>query len=143
MANCSNSLRSVVSSARSVQLDSFSWFKSVTGHAEKDWLLNRANNLSEAIPSDHPEIPKIFGPHLFVGGVFPSSRWNAGAFRVWSIAELEQQILTIPEDTSISPYGCIFEIHTRKSRQSSIKPVEVSVLQTEAAADGSAMFQVN
>lgn len=103
------------------------WFKAVTGAAEALWLKQRHKHLALLPPVDGNG---ALGPHLAVG------RWDAGAFRVWTLQELADAAEAVPSS------GCRVEIHCRRSAASPIDAVEVSRLQAAVAPGERAMFQV-
>ena len=72
-----------------------SWFEHVTGLDERAWLRrDRSELLVRGAPVDGDA---RLGPHLFVcgGAADPCVLWDAGAFRVWSLRELEEGVASM------------------------------------------------
>ena len=84
------------------------------------------------------------GHHLFVRHAAGDKLWDAGAFRVWSLSDLEAAAGSKLDGADDSQIECVFEIHIRDR---DIRPVEVSSLQADSCKAenqelGGTMFQV-
>ena len=118
-------------------LDASDWFEEITGLSEKEWM-ERRGEFIEVVGNDE------FGPHLFVRHISGKCRWDAGAFRVWSLHELEAAVEGEVQNTDHAE-ECRFEIHIRDTTDE--RAVEVSCLQADCGREeykelGSTMFQV-
>lgn len=125
-------------------LDASDWFEEVTGLSEAEWMKRRSEFIECGPPVDGCA---EFGPHLFVRHVEDQKRiWDAGAFRVWSLSELEDAVERLSQQGTESDAGeCNFEIHIRTSND--YRPVEVSHLQADCCRPDNSeleptMFQV-
>ena len=122
----------------SVTLPATAWFAHVAGVNERTWLAaHRGTALEEGAPVGGDA---SWGPHLLVRNMRDASLWDGGAFRVWSLAELEARA---PHPTPRSDGGPLIEIHLRDEsceRDDCLQFVESSSLQ--ANAQSGTMFQV-
>jgi hypothetical protein len=124
-------------------LDASDWFEEVTGLEEKEWMDRRGEFIELGAPVDGDS---SLGHHLLIRHSGGERLWDAGAFRVWSLSELEaaaESKMHEADDTQTAE--CEFEIHIRKSID--IRPVEVSSLQADSCKAenqklGGTMFQV-
>jgi hypothetical protein len=111
--------------------------------SEAEWMKRRSEFIECGPPVDGCA---EFGPHLFVRHVDQQRVWDAGAFRVWSLSELESAVDKLAQQDSGSDASeCIFEIHIRTAND--YRPVEVSHLQADCCRPenseiGPTMFQV-
>jgi hypothetical protein len=122
-------------------LNDVHWFESVTGLPEPDWMARRGELIQLAAPVDGD--PSL-GPHLLVKHVSGLPVWDAGAFRVWSLRELDSAVRAKwGEGGDDKVAECEFEIHVRHSADCS--QVETSMLQARSGVcgdPGTTMFQV-
>jgi hypothetical protein len=125
-------------------LDASDWFEEVTGMEEKEWMDRRGEFIELGAPVDGDS---SLGHHLLIRHTGGVKLWDAGAFRVWSLNELETAAESKWTADCIDAQApeCEFEIHIRHSND--IRPVEVSSLQADAGKAenqelGSTMFQV-
>lgn len=120
-------------------IEAGAWFVGVTGCSESAWLEDPSPGITEASPVDGD--PSL-GPHLVLNNRVDGSTWDAGAFRAWSIEELNARCGATGADRSPAPSNaeCPIEIHVHTS-PACVQWVEVSCLQAAADATG-AMFQV-
>ena len=123
-------------------LDASEWFEEVTGLSEEEWMRRRGEFIECGSPVDGE---KRFGPHLFIRHVEDEVVWDAGAFSVWSLSELDEAVKSKESDNAETGEECVFEIHVRDSED--LRPVEVSTLQADCGSPeykelGSTMFQV-
>ena len=122
-------------------LDASDWFEEVTGLEEKEWMDRREEFLELGTPVDGDS---SLGHHLFIRHAAGDKLWDAGAFRVWSLSELEAAAESKVDGADDSQAECEFEIHIRNR---DIRPVEVSSLQADSCKAenqklGGTMFQV-
>lgn len=124
-------------------IDTPKWFKHVTGLEERELILNKSNSILSAVPNN---IDEKFGPHLLIKNSANGKVWDAGAFKTWSLKELQNDSLssTICETKFVSN-TCIFEIHIRLCAEN-LANVEISALQASndisCEGDSCPMFQV-
>lgn len=69
------------------------WFKDFVGVSEADFLQGRQYHISESSPLEHNV---LLGPHLLVHDAAQQKIWDAGAFRVWTLGDLKQQVVPKP-----------------------------------------------
>ncbi len=117
------------------------WFEAVSGVPEDVWMLDH-NKSASIVEGDPVDGNTRWGPHLFVKSLAADgTKWDAGAFSVWSLSDLERQASLLPPRASNVPVK--FEIHVRGPGSSGLPLVEVSRLQAAARPeDGPHMFQV-
>lgn len=114
------------------------YFKLLTGVTEKEFLAKRGTMLEELEPLEGNQ---ALGPHIRLTHVDGVQQFDAGAFRSWSISEMEAAFLNPKEKEEEKESQCVFEIHTRHSA-AHLPNVEVSALQVAADRNGKTMFQV-
>ena len=124
----------------------------MTGRREQDWLRAPRDTLLQA--ADPVEYNPALGPHLNVLHT-DGTRWDAGAFRTWSLEELEGAVgggggsataaagasSAGPDPADAAAPTCRVEVHLRGPSRD-VAPVEVSRLQAACSTRDRAMFQV-
>jgi len=122
------------------------WIKQATGLYENQWMNRRGELIQQLEPLDQEH---DLGPHLAIKT--PSGLMDCGAFRVWTLRELEDAVVVneyaIPQETENkneeTDNECTFEVHYRLGND--IRAVDVNQLQASMRpqeGQGGIMFQV-
>ena len=121
-----------------LEMPASAWFEYLLGVPEAQWLAAREASL---VPAPSPAgVPPRFGQYFSLRNLAHPERAAlcAGAFSVWTLAELQALAAAAPAGAAAAPPP-VFEIHAR-THEACLAQVEASALQVAAAPN--TMFQV-